>query len=516
MAINGRLRPAAEALPTRPRNPLPLWLQQPGRPGLGVAWGLLLFAAVWLTHLSLNSLTPPIDNIEQLNWVHALQWGYYKHPPLPTWMIWMPTQLFGANAWTSYATGAACTLATVGVLWWLLSELRGHRHATLAILAVLCMSYYNARLHVYNHDTMLALLSTVSAALCWKACTSAGRRWWLALGVALGLGALAKYQIAITMLCVLAVWLARRGWRDVRQRRGILLAALVALLIFVPHLQWLRNNDFGPIQYALGSSLGLELSAAQRLAGVFRWLVDQLCNRALAAWLLLAFAVYALGRHNGLPGAATPVDAATNQHDAGRTVILCWAVTPLVLMPLVSMFTGARLHLHWGSPFLLFAVPALMELCAGQIQWARVPPRSMLKAFVVIQLVLLTAGQLSATRERRVTGPRNWHNFDSQGLARIVEATASEVLSGGAICVVSGTSELAGAIALKLASHPLVLIDGRYDISPWVDRELAKRCGLLQLQAGPLLPDSRLVGPSLPGVWWRVVAPEPLAPFPFW
>ena len=106
------------------------WLRSRDNAGLMVAAGLLLFAAVWLAHLSYTSLSPPTDNIEQLTWLHSLEWGYYKHPPLPTWLIWVPAQWFGANAWTSYVTGAAFTLGSMGLLWNLLSRLRGHRYAT--------------------------------------------------------------------------------------------------------------------------------------------------------------------------------------------------------------------------------------------------------------------------------------------------------------------------------------------------------------------------------------------------
>src|SRR5256885_10565865 len=35
--------------------------------------------------LSLHDALPiSKDNLEQLTWVHSLEWGYYKHPPLPT------------------------------------------------------------------------------------------------------------------------------------------------------------------------------------------------------------------------------------------------------------------------------------------------------------------------------------------------------------------------------------------------------------------------------------------------
>ena len=43
--------------------------------GVTGAW---VAVAVWLYR------TPPIDNVEQLVWREAVEWGYYKHPPLPT------------------------------------------------------------------------------------------------------------------------------------------------------------------------------------------------------------------------------------------------------------------------------------------------------------------------------------------------------------------------------------------------------------------------------------------------
>lgn len=209
--------------------------------------GLLLYAAVWLLHLAYTSLSPPTDNIEQLTWVHSLEWGYYKHPPLPTWLIWVPAQVFGANAWTSYVTGAAFTLGSIGLLWSLLSRLKGPTYASLAALAMLGIAYYNGRLHYYNYNVVPMFCATASLSLCWKAHTTGQLRWWAVLGVALGLGALAKYQIAVTMASVLAFWLHQRGWRDARQRTGLLLAALIVLAILVPHLLWLRTHDFGPI-----------------------------------------------------------------------------------------------------------------------------------------------------------------------------------------------------------------------------------------------------------------------------
>ena len=98
-------------------------------PGLRIALVLLVFSVVWLLQIESTSLTAPKDNLEQLTWVHSLEWGYYKHPPLPTWLFSGPVNLLGLSARTSYLTGALFTLAGMFLLWQLLRELRGSRNS---------------------------------------------------------------------------------------------------------------------------------------------------------------------------------------------------------------------------------------------------------------------------------------------------------------------------------------------------------------------------------------------------
>ena len=478
-------------------------LHWPRTAGAQVALGLLAYAVVWLAHLSSTALSPPTDNIEQLTWVHALEWGYYKHPPLPTWLIWLPTQLVGVNAWTSYALGATVTLASMGLLWRLLAQLRGPSHATLALLAVLCITYYNGRLYYYNHNIVLMFFATASAALCWQAHRSARLRWWAALGVALGLGLLAKYQIVLTMLSVLAFWLSQRAWRDARQRQGLLLASLIVLLMLVPHLQWLRAHDFGPIDYARESSLGAHLNAKARWADSSRWLLDQVLNRALPAWLLLAVALY--GRRRQV--ASQPPVASAAGPSASRSLLLCWGGIPLPFMLLLGLLTGADLQLQWGTPFMLFVVPAVMELVGSRAAWSQLPLRRALSVFIAIQVLLLAMSQLTSARGPEALRDRHWRSFDSKELARLVDAPARLELAGAPLCVVSGPANFAGTLALELRDHPQALIDGRLDRSPWLSADQLRRCGQLALRQGPPQPGDHAVGAAFPDLWWRTIPP---------
>ncbi|MDE2300032.1 MAG: glycosyltransferase family 39 protein, partial [Burkholderiales bacterium] len=313
--------------------------------GWVVAVGLLLFGVVWLANLAYTSLSPPVDSIEQLIWVRALEWGYYKHPPLPTWLIWLPVQLFGLSAWTSSVLGATLTLGSMGILWRLLTKLRGSLYATVALLAVLSVTYYNGRLYYYNHNIVLMLASTASAALCWQAYSTRQLRWWAGLGLALGLGALSKYQIAITVVSLLVFVVHQRAWHDPAHRLGLWVATLVALLVFTPHIEWLRSHDFEPIHYAFDTSLGIDLTLAHRLTWSIHWLVDQLLNRALPALLVLAAALYLPTKARRLLALRPAAAAAAPRGDPARALLLSWGVVPFVFMPLLGVLFGSDLQL---------------------------------------------------------------------------------------------------------------------------------------------------------------------------
>lgn len=501
--MSGLSREPELAQPAMPTGAAAARLQAPT--GARVALGLAVFAVVWLLHLSATSLSPPVDNIEQLTWVRSLQWGYYKHPPLPTWLLWLPVQVLGWSGWTTYLLGGTVTLAAMGVFWHLLRDLRGSSHATLALLATLCITYYNGRLNYYNHNVVLLLAAAVSAWCCWRAFDEKRLRWWLALGVALGLGALTKYQIVVTALSVLCFWVSQRGWREPLHVRGLLLAALIALLILTPHLLWLVADDFGPIRYAMATSLDVHLDTAARLLNASKWFADQLLNRSLPALILLGLCAHSVLRDRKR-GAAAAMASRHDEKPGSRALIVCWAAVPLLFMPALGVGFGSDLQLQWGTAFLPFVVPAAMELLPREF-WRHVRMAFALKLFLGVQGFLLLLSYVTSPVGVDALKDHHWRTFNSKRLAADVAAPARAAL-GGPIRVVIGNPAISGALALQLPEQPVILIDGNLHNSPWVVADLVGRCGALEVFLAALPPaNATPVGTDFPSLYWRVVQP---------
>ena len=446
-----------------------------------------------------------MDNIEQLVWIRSMEWGYYKHPPLPTWLLWAAAQVFGASPMLTYVLGAACTMSAAVLLWQLLVKVRGPAYAVVALLAALCITFYNGRLYYYNHNTLLLLATAASATLAYGAITRRNLCLWAALGAVLGLGGMVKYQTAITAMSVFAYWLSQRGWRDSRQRIGLLIAVLVAIVIDAPHLRWAVTNDSGPVGYAITASSGAHFNAFSRLREAANWLSDQVLNRALPAWFVLAVA-WGPCRQNISRNAMAAVPP---RSDPARALLLCWGFVPLVFIAILGILTGAELQAQWGTAFLLFLVPAVMEL----LRWSERSPakfqvRHALYAFAALQLLLLLLHFVTSPFGPAQWRVSHWRNFDAPTLAARVAGPALLAL-GGPIQVVIGPQNLAGAIALQLSYAPLVLIDGRYDISPWVPADLVRRCGALQIGSRTQVEGGLPIGIDFPDMYWKIVHPEP-------
>ncbi len=453
---------------------------------------LSVFAAVWLGLLWSTSNVAPSDNLEQLVWLGSLEWGYYKHPPLPTWLIGAAAKCFGVSEGLSYVVGATCTLGALALFWRLMRELRGPSYATLALLAALCVTFYTGRLYYYNHNVVMMLWVVLCASLAWRLTQRPSLGAWLAMGVVIGLGMLTKYQMVIAVVCV-ALWgLRLRWWANPLHRRGALLAAVAGLLVFAPHLNWLIEHDWLPLRYAEQSSIGAAIPLARRPLHALAWVGDWLFNRTLPAWiLLLAASWWAMrGAPQAEPGAQQSALATDRQV---REFLLSWGVVPLGFMATMGLLGGVHLQMQWGTAFMLWTVPAMMELARRAAVWTSpAAVRAAWGVFVLVQATLLLQYWMASPAGMPGFKAHHFNHFPADRLAKSIAGNARAEL-GGPIDIISGTYDVAEAIALRLPERPRVLIFGETRYSPWIAPEELATARIMEVFPARELP---------PGAQW--------------
>ena len=303
------------------------------------------------------------DNIEQFVWSHSMEWGYAKHPPLPTWLMGLAIWLIGPHWWLANGLAALC-FAVTGVLTWLIAQrLCGTRVANTTIVLWGLQQCFSVSAEIYNHNTVLVMcLAATTYSVMRGLCSRFGSAWWLLSGAFAGLAMLAKYQAALPLAALVVVVLRVGRSRVEHLARKMTLAFLVSVLLLVPHLYWSIVNQFPSLRYA---STALESGGVlRRLSWILTFIVNQvrmvfpqLLAIGLAISLSFGLARWTRGAARPQPVNPTPqADCSPAEFDAREVNIWMWSLVwgPALLLVVMSLITGSVLRNHWGVQIFQF------------------------------------------------------------------------------------------------------------------------------------------------------------------
>jgi hypothetical protein len=271
------------------------------------------------------------DEAQYWSWSRHLAFGYFSKPPVIAWLISGTTALIGNEEWgvrlaaplLHAATGA--TIAFIGRA--LFSARVGFFSALLyATLPGVIFSGL-----IISTDVPLLFFWALALMAIWQLYVQPNWRWAVLLGVAFGLGFLAKYAMAYVLLgFVVFIAIGPRGpWRSAV--RFLVLAAVVALAIIAPNLAWNASHGWATVSHTTanahwGDGGGLHLVEALSFAGAQFGVFGPILLVALIVRL-------ALWRRD-------PPDTA-------ERFLLAFAVPVLVLMVLQSGIS--RAHANWAA-----------------------------------------------------------------------------------------------------------------------------------------------------------------------
>lgn len=334
---------------------------------------------VWTVWPLIVRYRPSGDNHEQLRWAENLAWGYDKHPPLPTMVLWIAERIFPTGIPLTYALGGLQVAAMLGVVWWLTKQLLGERQALLAVLFVSCVTYYNNRLNHYNHNTALLFAYALCVLCTYQAGVTKHWKWYAVLGATWAIGLLSKYQMVIAIACngFFLLWIERRKLLPLIGRLS--LAGVVCMSLLIPHILWLIDNDFPSFNYA-AKFVAADMPWLERPVDVVKFLADQLMRVAPIGALLL------LLRY--IPKEKAAEATHSEAPSFTKSFLIAHAWLPLALMCLLSVIFGTDLQMHWGTAFIWMNVVWMMSTSFGAAI-AALPLHRCFYAVIALQCVML-------------------------------------------------------------------------------------------------------------------------------
>jgi len=189
------------------------------------------------------------DELDIVMNARQLDWGYVAYPPLTPFVARSGLALFGESLrglrlFSAIAQGIVAVL--VG---WMARDMGGQRPAQ--ILAALVVAVSAAALMAGTLIQYMAfdyLFWVLLAFFFVRVLSSGNPRWWLGVGVAVGLGLMTKYTIVFFAVGLAAAALLTRTRRDLRSPY-LWAGAGLALLIFLPNLIWQVRNEFISLEF---------------------------------------------------------------------------------------------------------------------------------------------------------------------------------------------------------------------------------------------------------------------------
>jgi 4-amino-4-deoxy-L-arabinose transferase-like glycosyltransferase len=421
-------------------------------------------------------------------WAMAPALGYYDHPPMIAWWIWIGRGLAGDTSLGVRLLPILASAITTGLVFDMARLVGADRGE-----AIRAAVWYNAMLLVVAGavlavpDAPAALFWTLTLWCCLRAIASArATRWWIAAGVAAGLACLSKYS-ALFLAPGILVWLVwRPQTRSWLGRPGPWIAALIAALIFSLNVGWNATHHWLTFIKQFGRIAPSHLAPVHLAAFVVAQ--GLLLNPLIALFLIRSL-----------------VDRTSRERLAPFMAISAPFVAYLLLHSLHD-----SVQAHWPAP-LYPSLAVCAAAGAGEAsrkgRWNRLRLAAPVLGLAFYPLLLALA-LLPATVTGRLTGPvQGWPAF-----ARRLEAMRSQTHAGWIGTFSYGlTAELADETAIRA---PILQITERdryldlplsrpnmnspgliLDLARRVDRAALERCFTYVRALGVL----ERVTPSAPG-----------------
>ena len=330
------------------------------------------FFYVFLTaHLFLWTLIPsltnnnlPLDTIEALAWGSNLEWGFNKHPPMSAFFPEVFFQIFGSQDWIYYLLSQIFVVISFYYVFKFSKEFfNSDLLGIISVLLIEAIYFYNFTTPEFNVNVCQLPFWSLTVYFSWKIYTSKEIKFTdcFLVGLFAAFGFLSKYLffyllVSIDLLFIYLIFIKKDRKFDFKY----LITLEVFLIVLVPHLIWLNNNDFITITYGLART-GLEQSSLiNHINYPLIFLIKQiglLIPFLILVWLLIKKIKFRI-----------------SFKDKKLLFLLAINILPIMLMFLTSAVTGSKIRTMWMTPFYLFFGTLFVYLFQAQINIKKLKP----------------------------------------------------------------------------------------------------------------------------------------------
>jgi 4-amino-4-deoxy-L-arabinose transferase-like glycosyltransferase len=391
----------------------------------------------WTFIPSITNQNLPLDTIEALAWGSNLDWGFNKHPPMSAFFPEVFFQIFGSQDWIYYLLSQIFVLTSFYYVFKFSKEFfNNDLLGLISVLLIEAIYFYNFTTPEFNVNVCQLPFWSLTVYFSWKIYNGKEVRFTdcFLVGLFAAFGFLSKYLFiyllaSIDLLFVYLIFIKKDRKFDFKY----LITLEVFLIVLVPHLIWLNNNEFITITYGLART-GLEQSILiDHIKFPLIFLIKQvglLIPFLILVWLLIK-----------------KIKFKFDFKDKRLLFLLAINILPILLMFLTSVVTGSKIRTMWMTPFYLFFGTLFIYVFQSQINIKKLKPFMIGFIFLFFLSPILYAYVSISKDDKRTDYPGKEIAIKTQ--------YAWDQLFKSKINVVYGNEWNAGNLSYHLKSRPV-------------------------------------------------------------
>ena len=346
---------------------------------------------IWTLIPSLTNKNLPLDTIEALAWGSNLDWGFNKHPPMSAFFSEVFFKIFGPFDWAYYFLSQIFVLIAFFYVFKLANEILGNiKLSLISVFLLESIYFYNFTTPEFNVNVCQLPFWSLVVYYSWKIYDRKNIEFidCFLVGLFAAIGFLSKYLfiyllISIDLLFIYLIFIKKTKKFDFKY----LITIEVFLVLLIPHLIWLFNNEFITFVYAFKRTGLEETGIISHIKHPIIFLFKQLgilIPFFFLIWLLIKKIKFKI-----------------NFKDKKLLFLFSISILPIVLIFITSLMMGSKIRTMWMTPFYLFFGVLFVYIFQAQINLKRI--HSFLYGFLVLFFlspILYSYVSLSQTDKR--------------------------------------------------------------------------------------------------------------------
>ena len=391
---------------------------------------------IWTLIPSLTNKNLPLDTIEALAWGSNLDWGFNKHPPMSAFFSEVFFKIFGPFDWAYYFLSQIFVLIAFFYVFKLANEILGNiKLSLISVFLLESIYFYNFTTPEFNVNVCQLPFWSLVVYYSWKIYDRKNIEFidCFLVGLFAAIGFLSKYLfiyllISIDLLFIYLIFIKKTKKFDFKY----LITIEVFLVLLIPHLIWLFNNEFITFVYAFNRTGLEETGIISHIKHPIIFLFKQLgilIPFFFLIWLLIKKIKFKI-----------------NFKDKKLLFLFSISILPIVLIFITSLMMGSKIRTMWMTPFYLFFGVLFVYIFQTQINLKRI--HSFLYGFLILFFlspILYSYVSLSQTDKRT--------DYPGKEIATKVQIIWSQDFDNE-IEFVTGDEWKAGNLSYHLKSRP--------------------------------------------------------------